>query len=761
MVAVAARPWVAVVGAGLSGPDISSWSRLCEALAKELEGQAAFSDNNPTRFAPVISKIENPNLGYWEKFGILKEAIPVAYRNIIRQEFGKSDSNAVPAPYSALWALPLRGILSLNLDAFARRAARMAGDDGEIKIFEGHKAGKLQRMLGTHHRFLYQLHGHFDDEESWVFTQGELKELYSSPGYLGFLRTVFTQFHVVFVGVSADDIAIGGPLEELAKAGIQGPEHFWITDRTDEEAVRWADAAMVERVIYTRGKHEQVLDMLRALGKAKPDEPSATPVAREYAKYRDHIESPDMLARLQTDQIRERLNGYAKFLLTRSDLDSYNDFLHEYDELIDRSWYIPPKPIDYKIFDYTITDYSAKGAFGSVYRAVDPTGHEIALKLLKREIRGDAASIHAFRRGVKAMKILESRKVAGMVAYRDASEIPTFVTMDWVEGPNLQAAKEAHLVEDWQAILDVFIKATAIINEAHRLPEKVLHRDIRPANIMLRDAWSSRDVFEVVVLDFDLATYSGAKTESVIAEGSALGYLAPEQFKSDTGSRSALVDSFGLGMTLYYLAGRQEPNPYFQRDGNFKYLVRRATRVPEAPFYRATARRVERLIVNSTHEAQRDRWSVDLILAEAKRIQEANSVRSTPLDGDLAAEEIAARSPLISDGYAWDYTRDAATYSVASGPTVRIQGAANSFDVSLKIEWADDGTLSRKGVEKYLPDRLANAGMLLSKAGWRDVKKRSVQRQATLHASLRVEPDTDYTEIGGAVGAALEALTFS
>ncbi len=468
-----------------------------------------------------------------------------------------------------------------------------------------------------------------------------------------------------------------------------------------------------------------------------------------------------MLARLQTDQIRERLNGYAKFLLTRSDLDSYNDFLHEYDELIDRSWYIPPKPIDYKIFDYTITDYSAKGAFGSVYRAVDPTGHEIALKLLKREIRGDAASIHAFRRGVKAMKILESRKVAGMVAYRDASEIPTFVTMDWVEGPNLQAAKEAHLVEDWQAILDVFIKATAIINEAHRLPEKVLHRDIRPANIMLRDAWSSRDVFEVVVLDFDLATYSGAKTESVIAEGSALGYLAPEQFKSDTGSRSALVDSFGLGMTLYYLAGRQEPNPYFQRDGNFKYLVRRATRVPEAPFYRATARRVERLIVNSTHEAQRDRWSVDLILAEAKRIQEANSVRSTPLDGDLAAEEIAARSPLISDGYAWDYTRDAATYSVASGPTVRIQGAANSFDVSLKIEWADDGTLSRKGVEKYLPDRLANAGMLLSKAGWRDVKKRSVQRQATLHASLRVEPDTDYTEIGGAVGAALEALTFS
>lgn len=761
MVALATRPWVVVVGAGLSSPDISTWSQLYAKLYDELEQEAMGSEADLERLAKSIQGLTDSTASYWEKFGILKSAIPAKYRNVIRQEFEKSDRVPIPAVYNTLWSLPLRGVLSLNLDAFSRRSATQMQSQSEIKVYEGRDAGKLQRMLSAPHRFLYQLHGNFDNEDSWVFSKRELDALYAQPGYDSFLRTVFTQYHVVFVGVSADDIAIGSPLEALSKAGISGPEHFWITDRSDDDAIRWADAAMVERVPYPSGKHEQVATILRSLGKAKAAEPSALPVVREKAGFHEFIVSPEELAKLSTDDIRARLNGHAKYLLGQGNLHVFDSFLDKYDEMIDRSWYIPPRPTDYTIFDYTITSYSAKGAFGTVYRAVDSSGKSIALKLLKREIRGDAASLHAFRRGVEAMKILGSRQVPGMVTYQDASEIPAYVTMDWVEGPNLQTAKEAHLVEEWATILDIFVKATTIISAAHRLPEKVLHRDIRPANVMLRDGWATQGDFDVVVLDFDLATYSGAKSDSVIADGSALGYLAPEQFRSESGSRSALVDSFGLGMTLYYLAGRQEPDAYFQRDARFRDLVRRAARVPPESSYKATARRIERLIINATHDAQRERWSVDIILYEAQRIQNASGPRESPLDADLAAEEIANHCVLMRDRYVWQESEDAAVYSIASGPRVRVSGVANSFDVFLEIDWADDGTQNRSRLNKYLGDRIVAASALLGKGGWTITRQTSSGRQALIRATLRVESDTDYAHEGDLLGQALEGLTFN
>ncbi len=466
------------------------------------------------------------------------------------------------------------------------------------------------------------------------------------------------------------------------------------------------------------------------------------------------------MAALSTEEARRQLNGHARYILSKGDLGSYDAFLAEYDEMIDRSWYIPQKPTGYQIFNYTLSEYSAKGAFGSVYRATDEAGNEIALKLLKREIRGDAASIHAFRRGVEAMKILETRTVEGMVAYRDASEIPTFVTMEWVEGPNLQAAKEARLIEDWQTILDVFIQAASIIYSAHSLPEKVLHRDIRPANIMLRDGWTSIDTHNVVVLDFDLATYSGAKTESVIAEGSALGYLAPEQMESKAASRSAIVDSFGLGMTLYYMAGRQEPFPYMQRSGGYLKAVRDAANTPESPQYKATARRIERVILNATKDSQRERWSLDLILAETRRIRAANDEGKAPLDADLAAEEIAANSDYIANKYTWEPYSDVAHYDVASGPTVRIQGTINSFDVHLELTWADQGTLNRTKVSKYLGDRINQAVAALIKSGWNVMKQNATNRQATISARYRVEADTDYRLLGRSVDSAIGLMVF-
>lgn len=150
------------------------------------------------------------------------------------------------------------------------------------------------------------------------------------------------------------------------------------------------------------------------------------------------------------------------------------------------------------------------------------------------------------------MKILSERHVDGVAVYRDSSEIPAFVVMDWIEGPSLQEAVEARAFRDWNTILRTAKHLTRVIRNAHELPERVLHRDLRPSNVMLRDFYSDPDNWKVMVLDFDLSWHLGAEERSVVHGSTLYGYLAPEQIMRVPGvsTRHSAVDSFGLGMVM-------------------------------------------------------------------------------------------------------------------------------------------------------------------------------------------------------------------
>ena len=63
-------------------------------------------------------------------------------------------------------------------------------------------AGRIQRILMSQHKFLYELHGNFDDDSTWVFGETQLRSLYKQPGYQQFLNTIFSQFMVLFLGLA-------------------------------------------------------------------------------------------------------------------------------------------------------------------------------------------------------------------------------------------------------------------------------------------------------------------------------------------------------------------------------------------------------------------------------------------------------------------------------------------------------------------------------------------------------------------------------
>ncbi|MFT4297305.1 MAG: protein kinase [Micropruina sp.] len=760
-VAVGDRPLIAIIGSGLSSPRIPGWSALYKSLHDELEQQACSSDEAFDRYAPHLDQIERSN-NLWEQFGVISKIIPTEYRNIIRSELGASQSGPIPEVHQALWSLPLAGVVSLNIDTYARRAGTERHVGKEFKIEQGVNAGRIQRLLLSPHPFLYELHGTLDDEASWVFTKSDLDHLYSLPGYQQFLGTVYSQFRVIFIGISADDVAIGGPLKRLSMLGMEGPEHFWITDRTDSQAVEWAESARVERILYENAAHHQVVAIINRLAKAVEPEPEASPIWTDAFGSGDEIADPETLGRQPTDEIRLKLNRYAGSLLRKGRREEYEEFVLRYDELIDRAWYIPPNPIGYKLFSYTLQSLPAKGAFGAVYRASTDAGDDVALKLLKREIRDNLPLLHSFRRGVEAMKILEDKRVEGMAVHKDASEIPTFVTMEWIEGPNLATAKSARLLDNWPDILDIAVQVCKIVQSAHQLPERVLHRDLRPTNIMLRNGWSDTDNWDVVVLDFDLATYLHASNDSVLADGSVLGYLAPEQLIRDKGtsSRSALVDSFGLGMTLYYLVSGIDPEAYMHRTAEFRSKVANGVRSPSGNSYRATPNRIARLIQNAAKDAQRERWSIPLILRELERLQEANTGAAHALDSDLVAEEIACNCPMMAHGYDWRSEDDTASYRIANGPTVSLHALASDLNVTAHLTWADEGTLNRKSMHKFLPMRVDKAKAELKKSGWYLDQSKLAKGGLDIVARCPVSVDINISALGQGLSLALEGLTF-
>lgn len=735
---------VAVVGAGLSSSaGLPTWPKLRARLVEELRQQASrmASSTDAQEVAQNADDIARLT-SYWRSFERLEKALgSTTYRGEILSALSPADDAIIPSAYNALWSAPFQGVVTVNLDSLAKRGFSEVYPGVELKTFNGKDAARLQQILHGGRKFAINLHGYTDDPESWVFTESQLTSLYRSPGYGELLTNIFTSFTVVFIGISADDMSLGSPLETLAKKRIQGATHYWITDRNDQASAEWAEKVGIRKLVYSAQKgHGLVEGMLHDLATATAPEPAAPPVILDVQSVSNSpMPDPETLVTMPLEQIREILNRHASQLLKETGGERrFEDFVEEYDEAIHRAWYTAARGKN-TLFGYTLEESIARGAFGQVYRASDPAGNPVAVKVLLTEIRSDMELLKSFRRGVNAMRILEKHHVNGMVAYREASEIPAFVTMEWIDGPNLAEAKHAGLLHDWDRVLWVSQNLVDIIARAHALPEGVLHRDIRPANVMLRSGWLDIEEWQVVVLDFDLSTFRGARQKSVLAEGSALGFLAPEQLEkiAKSSTRNAAVDSFGLGMTLLFLCSGIEPEAYMQRRANFEQLVKSAVRQPLELRWKSLPHRYFHLICGATREDQSQRWGIARILHEIRRLQAAQDSPESVADADLIANEIAARCGAISDNYRWDELRESVCFRSASGLELEIRAPQEADSLRLVIEWAASGAEDRSKLAKYVIERSQSAAASLRGGPWSDVILTPEKHSFRIAASLR------------------------
>jgi hypothetical protein len=185
------------------------------------------------------------------------------------------------------------------------------------------------------------------------------------------------------------------------------------------------------------------------------------------------------------------------------------------------------------------------GGSGSVWLVWDEQGdREVAVKVVPRE--GKAGS--RARREAQAMSRLEHpRCLRAFACGRDAENV--YIAYEYVAGKTFREALRAGELKDADAIEAV---AQVLDGLAHAHGRGVVHRDVKPANILLEE----RAEISVRILDFGLARFADADTLTSAGDvPGTLAYIAPERLRGDLAGPSG--DVWSVGVMLYEaLAGR-------------------------------------------------------------------------------------------------------------------------------------------------------------------------------------------------------------
>ncbi|MEI4271674.1 serine/threonine-protein kinase [Klenkia sp. LSe6-5] len=203
---------------------------------------------------------------------------------------------------------------------------------------------------------------------------------------------------------------------------------------------------------------------------------------------------------------------------------------------------------------YEITAPIATGGMGEVWRATDRTlGRTVAAKVLKSEYTGDRNFLERFRNEARHTAGLAHQNIASVYDYGEISDDDgrplAFLVMEYVEGEPLVAILDRETTLSPERTLDVLAQAGDGLSAAHRAG--VVHRDIKPGNLMVRPDGV------VKLTDFGIAWARDAAplTRTGMVVGTAQ-YLSPEQAQGF--QVTAASDVYSLGILGYEcLAGNR------------------------------------------------------------------------------------------------------------------------------------------------------------------------------------------------------------
>lgn len=661
LLAEASRNVIFVIGAGLSQPaGLPGWVGLNKALMEEAQNKIMHdlisADEKAARLKQ-LSDIVDP----WVLGDALWKTIPHdRYIGRVRREL--SASLQPPATYKAIWKLNPSGVVSFNLD---RLAADSLGGTAE-QVATAIEPLKYHRFLLLNRPFLFQPHGALATPDSWVLgLRARNTLLRKNRTYREWMSHVLAGRRLVIIGFRPRDFSFESLLLDDMRATLESRpvDHFWLAPDPDYETRQWAEQYNLKIIPYTPSdsSHREVLEILKHLATFRPRNPTTGVAYQGPAIGVSDLPPDDELRRYDVQDIRKRLNaalrgGTESIPDHDGQLQFMADFIARFSGSVHMAWHIGPAPYDI-VWGYQIVSELGKGGFGNVWRVVDVVdGSTYAMKVLHETTVTQAGFLEAFRRGVRAMKILSEANVAGMVKYVGAFDIPACVVMEFVEGMNFEEAMKAEKIETLADALDVVFEVGNIVRRGHELDRQVLHRDLKPANVMIRNVDSDEFSRDIVVLDFDLSWYEGAMGRSVMQGSRLHNYIAPEQIERRPGvsSRHTGVDVFGLGMLLYYASTGRHPAINVQNTNGFRPATSELIESCWNVDFVGVPRYLSLVIAAAANDEQSDRPSLPLVVEQIELVRKVVRDHLLETPSDLANLEIVER--LLRDGWGVTWT---------------------------------------------------------------------------------------------------------
>ncbi|MDD4943380.1 MAG: serine/threonine-protein kinase [Rhodoferax sp.] len=224
-----------------------------------------------------------------------------------------------------------------------------------------------------------------------------------------------------------------------------------------------------------------------------------------------------------------------------------------------------PLPPDTLIGGYRVIRRVAAGGFGVVYQAIDPEGQQVAIKeylpasLVSRapgdllpQVAPEKLSLYRlglksfFEEGRSLAQISHASVVSVMNFFRENETV--YMVMNYLEGASLQEyiliardLKQEKVFREStiRSLFDEILRGLRIVHQ-----HKMLHLDIKPANIFITDDNKS------VLIDFGAAREVLSKEGNFIRPMYTPGFAAPEMYRRDS-AMGPWTDIYAIGACMY------------------------------------------------------------------------------------------------------------------------------------------------------------------------------------------------------------------
>jgi WD40 repeat protein len=291
-----------------------------------------------------------------------------------------------------------------------------------------------------------------------------------------------------------------------------------------------------------------------------------------------------------------------------------------------------------RVGDYELIDVLGRGGMAVVYLARQVSlDRLVALKTVSAALGAESHGRERFRREARAVAQLEHPRI---VSIHDigTSAGAMYYTMDYIAGADLGRAMRERTIPIREAA-SIVQKVAEAIEHAHQ--RGVLHRDLKPGNILLDKA------NEPHVADFGIALETEAAAGLTLT-GDVLGtppYMAPEALAGGPGKSSAASEVYALGAILFHLLTGRTP---FTGTTASEILHLALSAAPPSPrlLNAAIPRDLETICLKCLEKSPESRYATAGALAEdLRRFLDGENILARPIPAPVRLARWARRRP--------------------------------------------------------------------------------------------------------------------